>query len=136
VSILIDHRSPSIHLLGAYQLLNAFVVRYPQYISASLDVQLLGSACSYFESGMVNLCQGPEILAALQTMHARAISKVRNAIGNVAPSEETAPSLGIASPDMSSMMQKGNYGFEDLLFGYNISDLQQFWETDDLHVHL
>jgi hypothetical protein len=127
-----NHRSPSIHLIGAYQVLYTFVIRRPLYISASSDVQLLGSACGYFESGMENLSQGPEILAVMQKMQAKASTEVQKAAGNV-PSIAEAVCSSEAMKTISNLStEAGNYGHEDLMFGYNLADMQLFYDVNDM----
>jgi len=76
---------------------------------------------------MVNISQGPEILAVMQTMHVKASTAVRNATGNL-------PST-LASADLSVMMmmpnaplttQMANHWYERLLLGYDDPNLQLF----------
>jgi hypothetical protein len=127
------HRSPSIHLLGAFQVLYAFVVLRPLYLSATSDVDLLSSACCYFEAAIPNVSQGSEILSVLQMMQAKALRIVQNATGDSSSNVEALGSSDIMTRNTTSMADTGNHGFESLLFGYNFSD-QLFNEMNDMDI--
>lgn len=86
---------------------------------------------------MANVCQGSEILAAIQMVQAKASMKVRNATGNPFTSEETLSSLDFIAPDLGPTTLRGaEQDFESLLFGYNLTDIQSFWEGDSLGLEL
>jgi hypothetical protein len=111
--------------------LYTFVIRQPLYISASSDVQLLASACIYFESGMENLTQGPEILDVMRMMQAKASTEIQNAADNI-PSTSEAVCLSDVITTNSALEPQA--GFEGLLLGYNFSDAQLFYDMNDVEL--
>jgi hypothetical protein len=96
----------------------------PSYISTSSDIQLLWSACCYFESGMADLTQGSEILAVLQMMHATASKEVQHTNYNPFNTPDTTTTaLEAITPNTVDLVQTGN---ESWLFGLNFSDFASF----------